>query len=428
MIIKPFNNRQLDMTMPTIDPIIHDLRDKSSWRLLTIVATTYFTSGLIIVAGALLAENYLMKSTLEPSRVIPATSFQGLFVVWDAQWYRRLVDEGYSYDPRVQSSVAFFPTYPLLVSCVQGLTDLGTNSSLLLTSNICFLWAMYLFYAHSLERMEGDTRRAQMALASLALFPTTFFFRMPYSESTMLLISLLVLTGIRRNWPPIGVALLTGLATATRSVGIGLLAPLGLYLLARPVSHRRKALDLFLFIPLGLWGLWAFAYYLGQSFGEPLAFAKVQIHWRLRPAPPLGERIAGLVTLAPVRAFLDPSSDFYWRRSSSWANAPFSLFLANPLYFLFFGGLIVVGAWKRWLDRYELALAAALILIPYAVHSYETSMVSSGRFVALAFPAYLVMGQLLVRLPLAVSSAILGLCSCFMGIYSALFVRWYWIV
>ena len=418
--------------MPTTgdnpSPIIHDPRHRSSWRLLTVVAATYFTSVLIIVLGGLLSPIHLLRSSLEPSRALPATSFQGVFVVWDAQWYRRIVNEGYTYDPKVQSSVAFFPAYPLLASGVQRLSGLSTDSSLLLTSNICFLWAMYLFYVYSLERMEEDTCRAQMALASLALFPTTFFFRMPYSESTMLLISLLVLTGIRRNWPPIGLALLTGLATATRPVGIGLLAPLSLYLLARPVSRRRRALDLLLCLPLGVWGLCAFAYYLGLRFDEPLAFAKIQVHWQYRPAPPLGEKIVGLVTLAPVRAILDPTSNYYWQHFTPWYDAPFNLVLANPLYFLFFAGLIVVGVWKRWLDHYELALAGALILIPYVTSSYESRMASTGRFVAVAFPAYLVMGRLLVRLPLALSSAILGLCSCFMGIYTALFVRWFGIV
>jgi hypothetical protein len=212
------------------------------------------------------------------------------------------------------------------------------------------------------------------------------------------------------------------------SVGIGLLAPLGLYLLARRVSRRKKALELLLYIPLGTWGLWAFAYYLGQKFGEPLAFAKVQIHWQITPTPPLGEKIASLATLAPIREFFDSTRQFHWRGTISWWDAPFSLFLANPLYFLLFAGLTIVGAWKRWLDRYELALAGALILIPYSVHSYEMHMVSTGRFVALAFPVYCVMGRLLAHLPLALSSAILGLCSCFLGIYSALFVRWFWIV
>ncbi|MBV8951985.1 MAG: hypothetical protein JOZ99_13995, partial [Actinobacteria bacterium] len=34
---------------------------------------------------------------------------------WDASWYRRIATSGYSYLPGHQSTVAFFPAYPLVM-------------------------------------------------------------------------------------------------------------------------------------------------------------------------------------------------------------------------------------------------------------------------------------------------------------------------
>ena len=40
---------------------------------------------------------------------------------WDAAWYRTIVREGYVYYPGVQSSVAFWPSYPVVVKAFSGL-------------------------------------------------------------------------------------------------------------------------------------------------------------------------------------------------------------------------------------------------------------------------------------------------------------------
>jgi hypothetical protein len=43
-------------------------------------------------------------------------------------------------------------------------------------------------------------------------------------------------------------------------------------------------------------------------------------------------------------------------------------------------------------------------------------------------PAYLVLGQLLRRAPIAVSASLLALCGLWLGTYSALFGLGYWLV
>src|SRR5215813_6126646 len=41
-----------------------------------------------------------------------------MWIRWDSRWYQRIATEGYSYSPIDQSSVAFFPLYPLLIRAV----------------------------------------------------------------------------------------------------------------------------------------------------------------------------------------------------------------------------------------------------------------------------------------------------------------------
>jgi hypothetical protein len=48
-------------------------------------------------------------------------------------------------------------------------------------------------------------------------------------------------------------------------------------------------------------------------------------------------------------------------------------------------------------------------------------MASQGRFVAAAFPMYIVMGELLRRIPQPWSTLVVAPCAFLMGVYSALF-------
>src|SRR5262249_4241404 len=155
------------------------------------------------------------------------------------------------------------------------------------------------------------------------------------------------------------------------SVGVALLLPLAIHVWrlsaplpcplpqgrgdndSSPAPLRRErvarfARKLWLF-PLACWGLFAYMLYLYVEFGEPLAFAKTQENWRMRPAVPLAEKVVDLVTLEPVWSIFDPSSPCYWAGSSVEFSAFFSLHLANPIYWLLAIVLVIVGACKRWL-------------------------------------------------------------------------------
>jgi hypothetical protein len=97
----------------------------------------------------------------------------------------------------------------------------------------------------------------------------------------------------------------------------------------------------------------------------------------------------------------------------------------NPILFCAIAALVALGTYKRWLTTVELITAVGLLVIPYA-KGYLTCFVSSARYAAMAFAAYIVAGRLLGQAPLAVQIAVAVVVGGMTTIYAALFASWYW--
>ena len=248
---------------------------------------------------------------------------------------------------------------------------------------------------------------------------------MAYGESLFLCLALGCLLAIERDWGPTVVALLVGAATAVRPTGVALLPPLVWYVWKSSDNGRQFWRRLLVAGPLACWGLAAYMVFQGFAFGEPFAFLLTQKFWRFRPAAPPSEKFWSLLSWQPVwGAYLRWSPD-YWREPEGIANQLFSLAAANPVYFVGTVGLIAWGGLEKWLTTPELLFSAGLLAIPYVARGYETCMASQGRFAAVVFPAYIVLGHMLARLPRAIAAALL-VCSAFlMAAYAAVFAAGY---
>jgi len=324
------------------------------------------------------------------------------------------------------------------------LTGLDTVVALLIVSHLAF-FALLVFFqlylasrqldaglprvpSHYLdaESKPGDACKKSLApiyaTVLLAVWPTTVFFRMAYSESLFLLLCIVSLYGIPR-WSPLGTTAVIGLATATRPVGVCLIVPFLLQLMSQ-CSWRTGLRRVIVYVPLSCWGLVSYMLYQYVAFGEPFGFAKTQEHWRWRGEVPPLERIAALLALEPVWGVFDPMDPCYWGRVPP-GNPLLSFQFANPIYFLVAVATIALGAMKRWLTRNEIAVAVPLIAIPYITRGFEMCMNSQARYVSLVLPMYLVLGQLLCRAPAAVSLGLIGLASVNLMVYSALFAARY---
>jgi hypothetical protein len=339
--------------------------------------------------------------------------------------YRQIVERGYSYDPNRPSLVALFPAYPLAACGVQRLLGVRAEVALLVVSHACWAAALVGLSTYVRRRFGDSGTLVGFVLLAAGLYPPGFYTRMPYSEAMFLLLTVLVLLGIHGRWPLVMIALLVGLATATRPVGVCLLSPLVLDVWRRSTSPRVFVARLLVYGPLAVSGLLAYMAFLHARFDAPLAFAQTQQHYHVRDPAPLGQRIHDLATLAPLREVYDPQAPGYWARQRPRATPIFNILLANPLYFLAALALILVGVAKRWLNRFEWSAAAGLILMPYALRGHEMSMAAMGRFTAVVVPLYLVMGHLLQRIGFGPSIGVLVIAGFMIAVYAALFAAGY---
>jgi hypothetical protein len=383
----------------------------------------YGLTSALVIAAVLLAHQ-----TMSPA-ADPLESRDNLvrcFAAWDGRIYREILLHGYTYDPETGSTIGFFPAYPLLAWLVMRLTCASPELALVLTANACLAGTFVLLAAYLRQReTTGRSIAATWVLLALGLFPTTFFFRMAYSESLLLLLTVLSLYAMERGWSLLLTAVIVGVATAVRPVGIGLLLPFLFYLRKRSQTVPGFVARCAYLVPLGCWGLAAFILYQQIAFNEPLAFALCQLECKNRELLPLPQRLLALAILEPIWAVFTPSSVCYWGRHDLNVLPVFSLYVANPIFFVLTVVLVTAGALKRWLSSYETALAVSLLAIPYVSRGHEMCMASSGRYAAVVFPAYLVLGQLLARLPRVVAILLLVASGLLLGIYSAKFALWY---
>lgn len=420
-----------------------------SWAASAATGAAYcYATTLLVLMGVALGAEFV-----DPSIVDAKAGRAGVlasFSAWDGRRYATIAAEGYSYDPPRESSVAFFPAFPLLARCLMAISGLSAEAALLAVAQ-AFLLASFVVAAQYVRRRFARDRDdlADFVLLVLGLFPTTFYFRMAYSESLFLFLELLALLGMERRWRPVCIALVVGAATATRAVGLALLVPFAMHLwdIARCQINRgprekavrraahggwRSPFALAcargaVLLPLSCWGIAAYMTYQAWKFGEPLAFVSAQARSGHSAAHlSLSEHAWRLLTLAPLAAVYDATSPCYWAVRPPRDNALFNLMFANPAYFLASVGCVGVGAWRGLLNRKEAALSAMLLMIPYVTEADRTCMASQARFASIVFPQYLVIGQVLARLPPAAVAGLAALSAVMLALYTAMFVNWYW--
>ena len=212
--------------------------------------------------------------SLKAGRIWPEMA--RMTMVGDAWFYHRIAMTGYeppTPDGAPKNTWAFFPVYPLLIRALGGGGDTSFAIVAVLTSNIAFLAALFAVAAagRAFGTSDDDVERAAWYLA---LFPTSYFFSLPMTESLFLLLSATsFLAAARQRWWAAG--LLSGFAAATRVVGICLLPAL----LLLPLQRRRRMTKQQLWLAIIPIGLFAFAGYLYARTGDPLAFVHAQTLW-----------------------------------------------------------------------------------------------------------------------------------------------------
>ena len=183
---------------------------------------------------------------------LPLTTWLGRVLVqpwfrWDAKYYIWGTARGFSIE---DGSASFHPLLPLLARPIYYVTG-SPLFALLFVSTIATL-ALYICF-YRLARLDLDEDVAFRATLLFAVFPVSYVFYAPYTESTFLLFSVLLFYFARtRRWLP--AALCGALATLTRQQGLFLIVPLVMELW---YAKERKplAVSSVLLIPIA-YGLW----------------------------------------------------------------------------------------------------------------------------------------------------------------------------
>ena len=351
------------------------------------------------------------------------------FTNWDGQWYRYVAVHGYFYDQNKPSSIAFFPAFPLVCRCLASVSGLDIDYAMIVVSNAFLAGTFVLLSFYVRHRYKTfNYYDYRYTLVAFGVYPTSFFFRMGYTESMFLFIVTLFIYLIEIEAPLIAIAMVGALASATRSTGIALVFPLLVQVLNRSRSTGVSVRKVYFLIPISISGLLVFMVYQYYEFGNPFAFAESQNRFKDRPSPPLIHKMFYLATLEPIRSLFTSTSLGYWRRFEIVTSPLFSLHVADPFFFISAVAIATIGFRTKVLNLTEFILSLALVLIPYFSIGCETYMRSQGRYSSTAVPIYFVIGHFLSRVPGSTASGFLIVSCIFMFIYASLFMAGYMLI
>jgi hypothetical protein len=195
-------------------------------------------------------------------------TFWQMMAQWDGEWYLRIARDGYQwFGPATQSTVGFFPLYPVLGRCAGWLLgDLNLGFLLITNGSV----ALYLWFLYQLVIMEGNRDLAERALIYVASFPAALVFASFYSDATALACITGAMLYSRRGRFVLAIPL-AFLAGLTRLTALAVIFPVAYEMWRQRGLHR--SLMALGFMPLGTLG---FGAYLWQLTGDPLAYFAVQ--------------------------------------------------------------------------------------------------------------------------------------------------------
>ena len=290
------------------------------------------------------------------------SSLTKIFTRWDAQWYRRIAQDGYGYsvttsDGRTLSDYAFFPLYPTLERWLHDATSLSyINSGLAISALSSVVAALGIFKV--VERTIGS----KVAFYSVILWaglPIAAVQTLAYSESFFTALAAWALYFLlKRQWLAAG--LLTFFAGLTRPTAIAIIAAVMVASLVELQKHRRdkSALIALLIAPLGMIG---YIYWVGMQLDGWNSYFEVTEGW--------GNGLDG------GQAFVSWIIDFFRDGQP----------IAGILILLAVGLLIALlwGLWRKSVPTPIFLYAFVLVLLSLATSGYFGS---KPRYLLPAFP------------------------------------------
>jgi mannosyltransferase PIG-V len=366
---------------------------------------------VVTVRAASVAAAFLANLIFEPaisrgfSMPFSNAKFVEIFAAWDSGWYWDIATRGYYFRPDAQSSIAFFPLYPILMRLVAAPFGGGAAATWvagIVISLVAYVLALVTVHRFA-ERIFGTRETARRTVLYIAVFPWSLFLASVYSESLFLLTSVLAVSRAydQRWWRAGGWG---ALATLTRPNGILIALPLALFAIGQKPSTRQLALRAVAFSPIPL-AFAAFCAYVYTLTGDPLGWIDAQSHWGYslghRPWQQL-QRVIG--------DFIEHGAYGYFFLSHI---APFELLQATTaLIFLALTPLVF-----RRLGPAMGTYVLVSLLVPLSSNTLE----GLGRYTSVLFPAFMVGASMTTA---RVHEAIVMVSLVFRTLLVCLFVTW----
>ncbi len=363
-----------------------------------LVATRVATISIAFIAN-LLFTPYGVRAFAMP---FERQKFAEIFAAWDSGWYFDIASRGYYFNADGQSSIAFFPLYPMLMRAAAwpfGGTDKAIWVAGIVVSSAAFALALLAVHRFT-QHVFGDREVARRAVLYMALFPFSLFFTRVYAESVFLLTSVLAVSrAYDGRWWRAG--MWGALATLARPNGILIALPLALLALggrppARVLASRFTAL---LLIPVALAGYCAYVYTLS---GNPLGWLSAQAHWGYSLGHPPWQQLLKMIGRFVKYGFYD-----YFFVSKM---APFRLLHGVA-------ALIFLALTPAIFKRLGVAMGA-YVLVSLLVPLSSNALEGVGRYSAVLFPAFMLVGSF--KSP-RLHEAILIVASLFLALFVCLF-------
>lgn len=271
------------------EPATDAQAERGPRRLLRLTAAGYLT----ILAALTLLVSLVYRPQTNSGAPLNGPAFLDGWFQRDSGWYWSIAENGYFYHPGQQSSIAFFPSYPLTVRGLGSLIggDMQLAGAVVAVSAAFGAVLLFAFWAR--ERLAP--RSAAVAVALILLYPFSFFLYGPgYGDSLFILTAIGAFLLLDRGHPLLA-ALVGVAATAGRPVGLAVTAGLAMRALEL-LAARRKAergedgapsfREIAAVVPLARLrqyvvllsggGLIAWCVYLQVEFGDALAWIHVQ--------------------------------------------------------------------------------------------------------------------------------------------------------